>query len=38
MADRMVLDEVPETPVKLEGGSDSTIRQEVDVEVARRTI
>lgn len=38
MANRMTLEEVPDTQVKLEDGSDSTMRQEVDVEVAKRTI
>lgn len=38
MAKRITLDEVPATPVKLEDDSESTIRQEVEVEKARREI
>lgn len=38
MANRMTLEEVPETPVTLEDGTPSTIRAEVEVEVAKRTI
>lgn len=38
MASRMTLEEVPDAVVTLEGGAQSTIRQEVDVEIAKRTI
>lgn len=38
MAKRMTLEEVPAIPVKLEDGSDSTIRNEVEVEKAKREI
>lgn len=38
MARRMDITEVPETPVILEDGTESTIRQEVEVEKAKREI
>ncbi|SHF15731.1 hypothetical protein SAMN02745784_03004 [Tissierella praeacuta DSM 18095] len=38
MAKRMTLEEVPATPVKLEDDSDSTIRNEVEIEKAKREI
>lgn len=38
MARRMDITEVPETPVTLEDGTESTIRQEVEVEKAKREI
>lgn len=38
MAKRVTLDEVPETPVVLKDGTESTIRQEVEVEKAKREI
>lgn len=38
MANRMDIAEVPETPVTLEDSTESTIRQEVEVERAKREI
>lgn len=38
MANRMTIENVPETAVTLEDGTNSTLRQEVDVEIANRTI
>lgn len=38
MADRMALDEVPETEVILEDGTKSTLRAEVEVGIAKRTV
>lgn len=38
MARRMDITEVPETSVTLEDGTESTIRQEVEVEKAKREI
>lgn len=38
MAGRRTLEEVPETPVTLDDGTESTIRQEVEVLKAEREI
>ncbi|WP_156456511.1 CD1375 family protein [Abyssisolibacter fermentans] len=38
MANRMTLEEVPETEVTLKDNSTSTLRQETNVEIARRKV
>lgn len=38
LANRMTIEQVPETPVTLAGGVESTIRAEVEIKVAERTI
>lgn len=38
MASRMTLEEVPDTEVTIEDGTKSTLRKEVEVEIARRTV
>lgn len=38
MANRMTLEDVPDTPVTLDDGTESTLRLEVEVEIATRTI
>lgn len=38
LAERMTIEEVPETQVTLAGGIESTIQKQVDIKVAERTI
>jgi len=38
MAERETIEQVPETEVALEDGTKSTLRAEVDVEIAKRTV
>lgn len=38
LANRKTIEEVPETPVLLDDGSESTIRAEVEIKVAEKTI
>lgn len=38
LAERRTIEQVPETVVTLEDGTESTIRQQVEIKVAERTI
>ena len=38
LAGRKTIEEVPETPVTLTGGVESTIRAEVEIRVAEKTV
>jgi uncharacterized protein YlzI (FlbEa/FlbD family) len=38
LAGKKTIEEVPETPVTLAGGGESTIREQVEIKVAERTI
>ena len=38
LAEKYTIEQVPETPVTLTGGQESTIREQVDIRVAERVI